>query len=182
MIEVNLLPWRENEKQKNQQEFFTSLTIVLMVFLIIAGSIHFYLSHKIQQQEERNNYLTQQLTIYQNQIQEISNLKVYRQNLLDKINIIKNINATRSFVVKLFETTVKVIPDGLYITAIKRTDNQISIEGSAESNSRIATLIRQIDQSEILINPTLVKIDSKSGSNFRYTFSLKATVKEGALL
>jgi type IV pilus assembly protein PilN len=55
----------------------------------------------------------------------------------------------------LFDELVETLPDGVHLTEIKQTSSRIELAGSAQSSTRVAALMRNIDQSEWLREPGL---------------------------
>ena len=73
---------------------------------------------------------------------EIRDLELRRQQLLDRMNIIQNLQGTRPLIVRVFDEMVRTLPDGLFFTSVVRSGNRIDVEGIAESNNRVSSLIR----------------------------------------
>ncbi|MGH8205296.1 MAG: PilN domain-containing protein, partial [Steroidobacteraceae bacterium] len=77
---------------------------------------------------------------------------------------------SRPEVVHLFDQLVKVMPDGVYLTSVKQSGDQLKLEGVAQSSTRVSTLMRDIAASQWLRNPELEVIETKKdnvpGSRF----------------
>ncbi|MFA5824670.1 MAG: PilN domain-containing protein, partial [Gallionellaceae bacterium] len=81
--------------------------------------------------------------------------------------------STRSDVVHLMDQMLRILPDGVYLKSIKQTGNKISLIGYAQSNARVSTLMRAIEDSPWLDTPTLVEIHVSSTAGARLNeFSL----------
>lgn len=55
----------------------------------------------------------------------------------------------------MLDQLVRTVPDGVYYRSVVATGNTVSIEGIAESNNRVSSLMRQLDASDWLENPNL---------------------------
>ena len=74
MARINLLPWREAERKRRQQEFgLMVLGGVLLTGLAIFG-IHMQFESMITAQNQRNSYLKQEIKQVERQIREIKEL------------------------------------------------------------------------------------------------------------
>jgi type IV pilus assembly protein PilN len=70
----------------------------------------------------------------------------------------ENLQSTRADVVHLLDQMLRILPDGVYLKSLKQTGNKISLIGYAQSNARVSTLMRSIEDSPWLDTPTLIEI------------------------
>lgn len=182
-MDINLLPWREELQEENRRRFFLALGGIGIFCALFLLSLHIYLSARIDNQNSRNNYLTQQVNFYQEQIQQIDSLKKARQDLIDRMKVIQGLQAIRPFTVQLFDAVVRVIPNGLYISSIKRSGNSVAIDGKSQSHEYIAALMRNVDKSPLFSDPQLQQVKTESGEfqyQFTMTFTITPTSKAGS--
>jgi type IV pilus assembly protein PilN len=110
-------------------------------------------------------------------IKEIKELKAEKQKLLDRMKVIQDLQGTRPIIVRVMDELVRSLPDGLYYQNLKRTGDEISITGMAESNNRISGLMRNFESSEWFASPNLKDVSAVSkGENSLNSFDL--TVKQ----
>ncbi len=140
---------------------------------LIVGFVHVAISTQISYQERRNAYLTQQISILDKQIEEIKKLREQTQSLLSRKNVVENLQATRSDVVHLLDQMLRILPDGVHLKSLKQTGYKISLVGYAQSNARVSTLMRSIEDSPWLDTPTLIEIHAATAGGMRVSeFSL----------
>lgn len=175
MARINLLPWREAERKKRQQEFgLMVLGGVLLTGLAVFG-IHMQIESMITAQHQRNSFLEKEIRMVERQIREIQDLDKTKQNLLARMNVIQELQSSRPQIVHLFDEVVTVLPDGVYLTSLNQQGNKVSFTGQAQSNARVSSLMRSIDDSEWLNGPTLNLIESKEKTGTGYShFELTA--------
>ncbi len=175
MARINLLPWREAERKRRQQEFgLMVLGGVLLTGLAIFG-IHMQFESMVQAQNQRNAYLKQEIAVVERQIREIQDLDKTKQNLLNRMEVIQALQSSRPQIVHLFDEVVSVLPDGVFLTSLKQDGNRVAFEGEAQSNARVSSMMRSIDDSEWLENPKLELIESKEKTGTGYShFKLTA--------
>jgi type IV pilus assembly protein PilN len=182
MIRVNLLPHRAEKRRARQNQFIAFCVISLLLGISIVGLIHAAISIQIDYQDSRNTYLKNQTAILDKQIAEIKKLREETDALLARKNVVENLQTTRSDVVHLLDQMLRILPDGVYIKSLKQSGGRINMVGAAQSNARVSTLMRAIEDSPWLEQPTLVEIHASSGSGgvreneFTLNFNLKKQV------
>lgn len=173
MIRINLLPHRAEKRRAQQMQFIVFSVISLVLGGLIVGFVHVAISTQISYQERRNAYLKQEIAGLDKQIEEIKKLREQTQSLLARKNVVENLQSTRSDVVHLLDQMLRILPDGVYLKSLKQSGYRISLVGYAQSNARISTLMRSIEDSPWLDSPTLIEIHATSAGGTRVSeFSL----------
>jgi len=186
MPRINLLPWREKERREKKNAFFVMLGGALVGGLLASGAFYLILTSMISAQQERNNRLRAEIKILDAQIQEINNLETQKQRFISRMQVIDKLQRSRSEIVHLFDEVTNIMPDGVYLTAMKQTNRHLKFEGVAQSSTRVSTLMRNIAASQWLRDPELevVKNDSKDNSKGNsfvvYADQISATPDETA--
>jgi type IV pilus assembly protein PilN len=158
MARINLLPWREQLREERKQRFLVAMggTLVIAGGLVFLGGQ--YLDGAIAQQNARNEFIKKEIAVLDARIKEISELKERRQQLLERMKIIQDLQGNRPIIGRIFDQLVRTLPDGVYFTELKRADKSIAIVGAAESNNRVSSLMRNLDASEWLVAPNLTEV------------------------
>ncbi len=98
--------------------------------------------------------------------------------MLARKQVIEALQRDRSEAVRLLSELVKQMPEGVYIRSLKQNGIQISLNGYAQSNARVSTLMRNIDASPWLEKPQLVEIKAVTVDKRRLNeFTLNAALK-----
>ncbi|MHC5347734.1 type 4a pilus biogenesis protein PilN [Pseudomonas sp. A46] len=158
MARINLLPWREQLREERKQRFLVALGAILAIG---AGAVFLgdqYLNNAIENQQARNDYVRKEIAVLDARIKEISELKTRRQQLLERMKIIQDLQGNRPIIGRVFDQLVRTLPDGVFFTGLKMTDKSIAIVGAAESNNRVSNLMRNLDASEWLTSPNLTEV------------------------
>lgn len=167
MMRINLLPHRA-EKRRAKHIQFIALSIISVVLAgVLVGVVQVAIDAKIAYQERRNAYLKQETAVLDKQIEEIKKLREQTQALLVRKNVVEGLQSTRSDTVHLLDQMLRILPDGVYIKTLKQAGNQINMVGYAQSNSRISTLMRAIEDSPWLEAPSLVEIHAVTTASSR---------------
>ncbi|GIX39850.1 MAG: fimbrial protein [Silanimonas sp.] len=155
MARINLLPWRAERRKQRQKEFMTMLggAFVAGVALVFLGSA--YYNGHIDGQNARNALLQQEIAKVQAQIKEIEGLEAKKASLLQRKQVIEDLQAARSQNVKLFEELVRTIPDGVRLVSIKQNGAELTLNGRSQSESRVSAYMRNLEASGLITNPRL---------------------------
>lgn len=181
MIRVNLLPHRAEKRKARQLQFIVLSAMSLALGAVVVGLVHVAISTQIAYQERRNEYLKQEIAILDKQIDEIKKLREQTQSLLARKTVVENLQSTRSDVVHLLDQMLRILPDGVYLKSIKQSGNRISLIGYAQSNARVSTLMRSVEDSPWLDTPTLVEIHASNVGGARLSeFSLNFNLTKQA--
>jgi type IV pilus assembly protein PilN len=178
MANINLLPWRAERRKLREREFYMMLVAAAAGAVAAFLAAMFWMSHLISAQEADNAYLQQEIKALDKKIEEIEELDKRRSQLLTRKEIIEQLQSNRSQMVHLFDEMVKTIPDGARLATMKQAGDTLTLEGGAESNSRVASYMRNIDNSPWMGRSDLRKIENKTGvkdadKKMPYQFSLE---------
>jgi type IV pilus assembly protein PilN len=165
MTRINLLPWRDTLKKEREIRFGIITGISIGLALLVILSVHLYMESAISYQKQRNKFLETEIKNAENQIAEIEELDQQKQRLIERMNVIQELEESRPMVVHLFDELVKRIPNGVYFTSMKQKGNKITLEGIAQSDARVSSLMANIESSLWLTNPKIYSIESKEDTN-----------------
>jgi len=177
MTRINLLPWREELRQERQKQFVTFVSLAVALMLSILGAIHFQISGTIDYHNSRNTYIQKEITLVTSQITEISELQKVRKSLIERMDVIKDLQGSRPSIVHLFSELVSTVPNGVFLKELKQTEGLLSIKGEAESNTRVSAYMRKLNDSPWLKDPDL-EIISITDKKVRRVSSFTLNVKQ----
>jgi type IV pilus assembly protein PilN len=174
MPRINLIPWREAERKRKRQEFGVGAVGALVAAGLIAFLVNLQMQSAINGQNERNQYLKGEIAALDKQIAEILELDAQKQRLLARMQVIEQLERSRPEIVHVFDQLVRTIPDGVYLTHLKQADRKIKLKGMAQSSTRVASYMRNIDSSEWLADPALDILETKGSGEAGSEFTLNA--------
>lgn len=155
MARINLLPWRDARREELKRQFLAVLGMVAagaVLTVILADRV---VNGQIDAQKARNNYLTQNIRELDQQVEEIKELQRRRNQLIDRMRVIQELQGNRPIIVRVLDQLVRTVPDGVFYTDVTSKGNKITIKGVAESNNRVSSLMRRLDASDWLKEPNL---------------------------
>ena len=170
MANINLLPWREERREELKKEFLTILAGCAIFGAAIILAWQLVLSNIVSNQEGRNQFLQTRIDELQQQVKEIAKLKKQKKELIARLEVIQNLQGNRPEIVHIFDEIARTLPDGVYYNSIERKGKTLYLKGTAESNNRVSSLMRRLDESEWFRSPNLKKVQASkalkiSGAN-----------------
>jgi len=161
MIYINLLPWRAQRRAQRQKQFYATAVMAAIVgaALVLAGVT--YMNSRIDHQDARNQMLQSEIRTLDRQIARIREIDQQRQNVIDRIDVIQTLQASRPEAVHLFDQMVRTLPEGTFFQELRQEGDRIRFVGRAESNARISALMRRVNDSPWLRDSTLQIIETR---------------------
>jgi type IV pilus assembly protein PilN len=162
MAHINLLPWREKRRKQRQRDFGVTIVLALLATVAVMGYWHWFNASLIDQQKERNKYLERQIAAVDKEIAEIQRLERTRQQLISRMKVIEDLQISRPQIVHMFDEMATIVPDGAHLTELQQVGANLSLAGKAQSNARVSTYMRNIDNSPWLASPQLQIIEDRN--------------------
>lgn len=184
MPHINLLPWRESQREESKKKFVTILVgVVILCFASMYLLSSFYSALK-DGQNLKNNYLSSEISMLDKKISEIRSLDKRKENLQQRMRLIEELQSSRNLGTQIMDEVAKIVPGGVYLTKLERKGSQIHVLGRSESNNRLSTMLRQVQSSYLLENPSMQGIvagdqSSRLLSDFNMEFYVKSFDKIG---
>jgi type IV pilus assembly protein PilN len=177
MARINLLPWRTERRKQRQKEFLSLLGVTALVALLIAFGAVQYADALIAHQNKRNEYLTAEINALDAKLVEIAELEKKRAHLLQRKQVIEQLQADRSQMVHLFDQLVRTIPEGVKLGSIKQAGPLLTLEGRAQSQARVSSYMRALEDSGWMTNADLSIIQAEdSDRSLPHKFTLQVTL------
>ncbi len=158
MANINLLPWREWERERKQKEFLAQVGAVLLVGVLAVFGAGMYYDNAAASQENRNQYLKGKISELDTKIAEIQMLRKQRADLLARMQVIQELQGNRPVIVRVFDQVVQTLAKGVHYKSLQSKGGQLTVAGVAESNNRISALMRNINGSDWFTQPNLKSI------------------------
>jgi len=178
MARINLLPWREEFRKEKQTDFLILLGAGVVASILIMLAVHFTIDGLTTQQENRNRFLQNETAVLDKKIKEIKELEKTKSKLLARMEVIQRLQSSRPEIVHMFDQLAKTVPEGVYLTRFNQSGNRLSIEGSAQSNTRVSAYMRSLEASPWLKGADLNVIRSRGVDANNFTLKV-AQAKAG---
>jgi type IV pilus assembly protein PilN len=178
---INLLPWRESRRAEHKKSYLTllaALTLSALGLMFAAGNV---LDKMTDNQNYRNDFIEQQISSLDKQIEKIKNIKKNKEAIEQRMALIEQLESSRNAVPIVLDELVRLVPHGLSFRSFSRQGNLIEILGVSESNNRLADFMRQLQDSTVFSSGELSSIKADTSaleavSDFKLTFTINSNV------
>ncbi len=178
MAKINLLPWREEARKRQQQDFVAGIGAGILVTLLLLLLVYSYIEGLKNYQGQRNQLLKNEIAVLDKRITEIREIEEKKNKLLTKIGVIQQLQESRPEVVHLFDELAKVTPEGVFLTRFSQLGGKLTLDGKAESNARVSAFMRAIDNSPWL-NTSVLGVIKGQGKNSSELNDFSLTAQQG---
>lgn len=165
MNNFNFLPWREEARVVRQKVFFGVLIGSLLSILGSTILVHVNLAYCIHHQQMRNMFLSGRLDQLKKQISTTDALIAEKQRILNRIATLHNLLSSSSEIFTLMTELGHLIPKGVQLRGVKREGNTLWLNGNAESNNPITTMLRAMEKSTLVKEVMLNEIKNEQAKN-----------------
>lgn len=177
-IRINLLPHRQIRRAELQRQFGLMAAAVAAFSVLIIFMGYTVISADVSTQNSRNERLKTEIAKLDADIKEIEGLKEKIGELKDRIQTVESLQTNRSMAVMMLDEIARQLPEAVSIKSLKQKGAVITLEGIADTNARVATLVGNLGRSNVLISPQLLEIKtamqgSIKTSEFILTVNLK---------
>lgn len=176
LTRINLLPYREEIKQRKQQQFKVLMLGAFAVGLGLAAATYLGIDSVISNQEGRNNFLQTEIDRLDRELGEIDKLRQEKEALLAKKLKVEELQEKRYQAAYILDSLNALTPDNTYLTALEaESPTSYKISGHAVSDNKIAVMMRSLPSTGIFLQPELLSI--KKVDNYQ-EFTLKSSINQ----
>ncbi len=163
MILINLLPHREAARKRRREAFQATMVASALVGLVVAGAIYWWFQMMIEEQQAKNSFLQTEIQVLEKQIKEIATIEEEIAALRARQKAVEDLQSDRNLPVHLLSELVRQLPEGVYITSLKQTNQTVAMQGMAQSNERVSEMLRNLsNNTPWLSRPELVEIVARN--------------------
>ncbi|MGN6825003.1 PilN domain-containing protein [Neisseria sp. P0019.S002] len=176
LTRINLLPYREEIKQRKQQQFKILMLGAFAVGLGLAAATYLGIDSAISNQEGRNNFLQIEIDRLDRELGEIDKLQQEKEAFLAKKLKVEELQEKRYQAAYILDSLNTLTPDNTYLTALEaESPTSYKISGHAISDNKIAVMMRSLPSTGIFLQPELLSI--KKVDNYQ-EFTLKSSINQ----
>lgn len=181
MSHINLLPWREKQREKQKQLYLALLAILSIATVGLVMGIGAFLDSMIKNQQKRNQFMEAQITVLDVRIGKISTIKKQKQDIEMRISLIQQLQQHRNVSPQVLDELANIVPPGVTFRKFSRRENAIEIIGISDSNNRLADFMRRLESSSTFIDSELSSVvadttTTEGVSDFKLTFNISPLV------
>ncbi|MFM6991580.1 MAG: PilN domain-containing protein [Rhodoferax sp.] len=144
MIQLNLLPHRELSRKKKREQYVASVLIAALVgggVSVLAAS---WFKSAISNQNAINLMLDAEILTLDKQIKDIKGLESQIGALQARQRTVEDVQSDRNQSVHLLGELSQQLPQGVLLSKVVQSDQQVMINGTAQSNEQVSELLRNL--------------------------------------
>ncbi|MDE2060282.1 MAG: PilN domain-containing protein [candidate division NC10 bacterium] len=167
MIRINLLP-REKRRRKSRVKV-PQAAIVALVILTVGGMWGYWWFVKRDVERLRTDIAATKSKIASNQ-QAIKVVEQYtrdKKQLQDRLTLVQQLAAAQNNSVRLLDGIAQALPEGGWLTEIKKDSGKLIIQGYASSHFVVAELMLALQRLKPIINSVELKFSELASHESR---------------
>lgn len=179
LYRINLLPWRENQREAHRRRFVGLIVLGLFVAVGVQWSIGKFYAYQQERQQERLDYLTHYIAELDQRIEAMKIAEQEHSKILARLKVVEGLQKGRNKTTEFMNLMPAAIPEGVYVDKIKMNDREIEISGISDSTPRLATMLDNMERSAELVDVEMHSIvhgKSRFGKEFQ-TFKVSFIFK-----
>jgi len=180
MLRINLLPWRAIKYERAKKQYLFCLTGVVAAAVLIILVWHSYLGYYTKLANKHIASLTGKLQSLQLQVQKNKVFEQHYNEILNSMEIIKDLHANQYKVAYFFNHFPKLIPNGIRLRSLHYRTDEVELIGDARSNEFIVELIDRIKKTNWLVDPHLEILSRQKGEAITFQIKSKINVSDNS--
>jgi type IV pilus assembly protein PilN len=163
MIKINLLP-KERQRGRGisvpKPALYGGLGGVIVLGAMVAYWIH--LDGQLQHLQVSVTQNRQELRKYEAEIKRVEQFRADKRRLEERLRIVEKLAADQGGPVRLLDQISRALPEEVWLTALNKTRDRLSISGFAFSNFGIANFMTELGKLQPAIRNVELVVSEKS--------------------
>jgi type IV pilus assembly protein PilN len=179
MMQINLLPWREQARQIQKRRFMAGsiLSVIIAILLVIMG--HVYLSSFAREQNYINETLQRGVNDEQAAVNATNSQQKEKTHLEGQLKFIISLYNNNNGVLRFLNEISTIVPGTISLNKIIRTGKIFTLAGYAASDGDVTDFMSILKKSPIVIKAVLNKITAGMDiNNSRRNFEILVEEKD----
>lgn len=165
MMRLNLLPWRERQRQAVLRRFRTQLVAAALLALCAVMLVDQLARQRGQQQVLANTQRQVALGLLAEQLQPLADVRAQHQALLARSVALEGLRAHQGVLAGMFADLEGALPAGVQLLDLSLENGRLQMTGLATSGAVVAQFMRDLDRSSVLLDLELKRIRSLPGGD-----------------
>lgn len=176
MAAVDLLPWREQRRQRRRRAFVVGLASSFAAAVVVLGVAWHVNGSALVAARGQNAGLAERIALLDDRLLELDDIERGNTRIARRISALGQLDADRVEAVRVFAELANTLPPGLRYTVVSRRDGLVSVRGTADAESSVSTFMRNLVRSALFRAPSLQNIADAADSGGRAMFDLSFEV------
>ena len=175
MMRLNLLPWRERQRQAALRRFRGQLVAGALLALCAVMLVDQLARQRGQQQALANTQFQAALEVLDEQLRPLADVRTQHAALLARASALEGLRAHQGVLAGLFADLEGALPEGVQLLELSLESGRLQMTGLAASGAVVAQFMRDLNRSSVLLDLELKRIKSlPDGDEFLLTARVSA--------
>jgi len=181
MIQINLLPVREEKRKADVRQFAAMLGATFLGTLAVAGAVHLKLIADAASARNSLVQLQAQIDQFKPQLEQVEKYRAAKQAIESKLEVIGRLERSRSGPLNVLSELSTHAPERLWVTGLDAKDARIVVKGMSLDNELVALFMTALGDSPFFKDVELEETEAKAVDGLRLNeFELSATIETPA--
>lgn len=177
MIEINLLPVREERRRANVRQFGTFVAATLVGTIVLSGAYHAKVKGDVSRARKAVQNTQRQIDQLKPQLDQVEQYRAAKERIEGKLDVIRRLNHSRSGPVHVMDELATHSPERLWLTRFEIRKGTISIEGMSLDNELVALFLTALSESPYFQDVELQQTEATNAGGLRLNqFRLTASI------
>ena len=170
MMRLNLLPWRERQRQAALRRFRGQLVGGALLALCAVMLVDQLARQRGHQQVLANTQRQATLDAQDEQLQSLADVRAQHEALLARAVALEGLRAHQGVLAGVFADLEGALPEGVQLLDLSLDSGRLQMTGVAASGAVVAQFMRDLNRSSVLLDLELKRIKSlPDGDEFLLT-------------
>ncbi|MFG0539974.1 PilN domain-containing protein [Pseudomonas sp. YQ_5] len=175
MMRLNLLPWRERQRQAALRRFRGQLVAGALLALCAVMLVDQLARQRGQQQVLANTQRQATLDVLGEQVQPLAEVRAQHEAILARAVALEGLRAHQDVLAGVFADLEGALPEGVQLLDLSLDSDRLQMTGVAASGAVVAQFMRDLNRSNALLDLELKHIKSlPDGDEFLLTARVAA--------
>jgi len=165
MMRLNLLPWRERQRQAALRRFRGQLVAGALLALCAVMLVDQLARQRGQQQALANTQFQAALEELDEQLRPLADVRTQHAALLARASALEGLRAHQGVLAGLFADLEGALPEGVQLLELSLESGHLQLTGLAASGAVVAQFMRDLNRSSVLLDLELKRIKSLPGGD-----------------
>ncbi|MEX5505110.1 PilN domain-containing protein [Pseudomonas putida] len=160
MMRLNLLPWRERQREAALRRFRTQLTAGALLALCAVTLVDQLARQRGQQQALTNAQHQAALEVLAEQLQPLPDVRAQHDAVIVRSAALEGLRAQQGVLGDVFAGLEGALPVGVQLLDLSLENGHLQMTGLATSGAVVAQFMRDLERSGVLLDLALKRVRS----------------------
>jgi len=165
MMRLNLLPWRERQREAALRRFRTQLIAGALLALCAVTLVDQLARQRGQQQALANAQQQAALEVLAGQLQPLADVRAQHDALVARSAALESLRAQQDILGDVFADLEGALPVGVQLFDLSLENGHLHMTGMAPSGAVVAQFMRDLERSGVLLDLALKRVRSLPGGD-----------------